>query len=77
MEAEHQQQAENLLEVVKSGKSPSPPLLSQWSYNQKLWIIMRVENHTIKGEVLRCKQPKEQARWFTDGKKTTDIQQGF
>ena len=38
---------------------------------------MRVENHTIKGEVLRCKQPKEQARWFTDGKKTTDIQQGF
>ena len=39
--------------------------------------IMRVENHTIKGEGLRCKQPKEKARWFTDGKKTTDIQQEF
>ena len=33
--------------------------------------IMRVENHTIKGEGLRCKQPKKKARWFTDGKKTT------
>ena len=38
---------------------------------------MRVENHTIKGEGLRCKQPKEKARRFTNGKKKTDVQQGF
>ena len=24
-----------------------------------------------------CKQPKEKARRFTNGKKTTDVQQGF
>ena len=30
---------------------------------------MRVENHTIKGERLKCKQPKEKARRFTNGKK--------
>ena len=42
-----------------------------------LHSIMRVENHTIKGEGLRCKQPKEKARRFTNGKKTTDVQQGF
>ena len=30
---------------------------------------MRVENHTIKGDGLRCKQPNEKVRRFTNEKK--------
>ena len=36
-------------------------------------FIMRVENHTIKGEGLRCKQPKE----FTNGKKRQTFSKDF